>query len=100
MQVVGHELTDLEGFQLLHAGEPELLQDRAGRRALQCQCGDLLGDFGDGDVEAARGIEQPVDLPLGGAQPVFVLAQPEDRAVVDHVAAGRRTRRNSRPGSA
>ncbi len=42
-QSVRREVADLERLQLLDTGEPELPQDRAGRRPLQRQRGDLLG---------------------------------------------------------
>ena len=74
------------GFSRSTPGEAESLEHRAGGRALHRERRDLLGHLADLDVEADRGVEQPVDLALRGAQPVLALAEAKHRAVVDEVA--------------
>ena len=79
------EAADLERPQALDSGETGGLQHREGGRPLQGERRNLLRDLRHVDFETHRRIQQPVDLSLGGAQPVLVLAEPEHRTIVDQM---------------
>ena len=80
------EGSDFERLEFFDAGEAKLLEHGAGRRALQGEGGNVLGDFAHLHVETDGRIQEPVQLPFGGAEQEFFLAQPEDGAVVDDMA--------------
>src|SRR5579871_1352826 len=78
-------MADLEGLELLDAGETGGFEDCTGGRSLQGESRNLRGDLAHLDLEADGRIEQPVDLTLRRAQPILALAEREDRAVVQQV---------------
>ena len=63
-----------------------LLQDLPREPALQREPGGLIADVLDVGVEAGRVHAEPAFARIGGGDPVGVLGQPSDRAVVDHLA--------------
>src|SRR6185437_5924421 len=77
------ESTVLERRERLDALEPEGFQDPTGAGTLQRERRDVGGHFGNPDVEADARVEQPVELPFARAEPVFLLAQAKDGAVID-----------------
>ena len=77
----------LERLEALDPGSPNAFNTAQEVGPCTRQRRDLLGDLADLHVEADRGVEQPVELPFGGADAVLVRAQAEYRAVVDEMPA-------------
>ena len=81
------EAHDLERFALVDAGKPQCLQQGAGGRSLQRQRGEVLADIRDRHrVEAHGSQAEPVIAGVGAAQHELLRAQPEQGAVVHHLA--------------
>ena len=63
------------------------LPEQAGRcGTLQSQCGYLLGDVLDADVEARRVLGEPAQVGVCGGPAIHLIGHPRDGAVVDHLA--------------
>src|SRR5580698_6053126 len=80
------EISDLKGLELVDAGQAGRFEHRAGGGPLDGESRDLLGDFADFNIEADRRIEQPIDLALRRAEPIFARSQAKHGAVVDEMA--------------
>src|SRR6202789_4726883 len=79
------EVSDFERLQVLDSPQAERLETRAQSRTLYRQSGYLLRDLADLHVEPDGGIEQPIDLPFRRANPIFMLSQAKQGAVVDEM---------------
>ena len=80
-------MTNLERLGRFDAVEAHLPERCAGRRALQRQCGKIVGDVGNGNVIETEGAHlQPCGTGAAAGEHEFVVSKFEDRAVIDHAA--------------